>query len=59
MSIGRNAGFLDIYIQRDIAAGLITEKEAQEMIDHLVMKLRIVKFTRPVEYNQLFSGDPV
>ena len=59
MSFGRNAGFLDIYIQRDIEAGLITEEQAQEMIDHLVMKLRIVKFTRPVEYNQLFSGDPI
>lgn len=59
MSFGRNAGFLDIYIQRDIDNGVLTETEAQELIDHLVMKLRIVKFVRPVEYNQLFSGDPV
>ena len=59
MSFGRNAGFLDIYIQRDIEKGIITEEEAQELIDHLVMKLRIVKFSRPEEYNQLFSGDPV
>ena len=59
MSFGRNAGFLDIYIQRDLEKGIITESEAQEIIDHLVMKLRIVKFSRPESYNQLFSGDPV
>lgn len=58
MSIGRNTTFLDIYIQRDLKKGLITEKEAQELIDHLVMKLRIVKFMRTKAYNELFSGDP-
>ena len=56
MSIGRNTTFLDIYIQRDLDRGLITE--AQEYIDHFVMKLRIVKFMRTKEYNELFSGDP-
>ena len=58
MSIGRNTTFLDIYIQRDLDKGLITEEEAQEFIDHFVMKLRIVKFMRTKEYNELFSGDP-
>ena len=58
MSIGRNTTFLDIYIQRDLDRGLITEEEAQEYIDHFVMKLRIVKFMRTKEYNELFSGDP-
>ena len=58
MSIGRNTTFLDIYFQRDLKKGLITEKEAQELIDHLVMKLRIVKFMRTKAYNELFSGDP-
>lgn len=58
MSFGRNSTFLDIYIQRDIDRGLLTEEEAQELIDHLVMKLRIVKFMRVKEYNELFSGDP-
>ncbi len=58
MSIGRNTTFLDIYIERDIARGILTEIEAQELIDHFVMKLRIVKFMRPREYNELFSGDP-
>ena len=58
MSIGRNTTFLDIYIQRDLEKGIITEEEAQEFIDHFVMKLRIVKFMRTKEYNELFSGDP-
>lgn len=59
MSVGRVSTFLDIYIQRDIENGVITESEAQELIDHLVMKLRMVKFARIPSYNQLFSGDPV
>lgn len=58
MSIGRNSTFLDIYIQRDLERGKITEEEAQEYIDQFVMKLRIVKFMRIKEYNELFSGDP-
>ncbi|RRC98718.1 formate C-acetyltransferase [Prevotella sp. OH937_COT-195] len=59
MSVGRISTFLDIYIQRDIEAGTLTEAEAQELIDHFVMKLRMVKFARIPSYNQLFSGDPV
>ncbi|WP_314061827.1 formate C-acetyltransferase [uncultured Vagococcus sp.] len=59
MSIGRVSAFLDIYIQRDLDNGVITEFEAQEMIDHLIMKLRMVKFARTPEYNQLFSGYPI
>lgn len=59
MSIGRVSTFLDIYIQRDISNGTLTEVEAQELIDHLVMKLRMVKFARIPSYNELFSGDPV
>ena len=58
MSIGRNTTFLDIYIERDLKNGTLTEIEAQELIDHFVMKLRIVKFMRTKEYNELFSGDP-
>ena len=58
MSIGRNSTFLDIYIERDLNLGLITETEAQELIDHFVMKLRIIKFMRVQSYNELFSGDP-
>ena len=58
MSIGRNSTFLDIYIERDIKRGTITEMQAQELIDQFVMKLRIVKFMRIKEYNELFSGDP-
>ena len=59
MSVGRISTFLDIYIERDLKAGKITEKEAQEIIDHMVMKFRMVKFARIPSYNQLFSGDPV
>ena len=59
MSVGRISTFLDIYIQRDLDKKVLTEKEAQELIDHLVMKFRMVKFARIPSYNQLFSGDPV
>lgn len=59
MSVGRVSTFLDIYIQRDLKSGTITEAEAQELIDHFVMKCRMVKFARIPSYNQLFSGDPV
>ena len=59
MSVGRISTFLDIYIERDIENGVLTESEAQELIDHLVMKFRMVKFARIPSYNQLFSGDPV
>lgn len=59
MSVGRISTFLDIYIQRDFEEGTLTESEAQELIDHLVMKFRMVKFARIPQYNQLFSGDPV
>ena len=59
MSVGRVSTFLDIYIQRDMEKGILTEDEAQELIDHMVMKFRMVKFARIPSYNQLFSGDPV
>ena len=58
MSLGRTSTFLDIFIQRDLDRGIITEEQAQELIDHFIMKLRIVKFARTPEYNELFSGDP-
>lgn len=58
MSLGRTSTFIDIYIQRDIERGVITEEQAQELIDHFIMKLRLVKFARTPEYNELFSGDP-
>ena len=58
MSVGRISTFLDIYIERDLEKGIITEEEAQELIDHMVMKFRMVKFARITSYNELFSGDP-
>ena len=58
MSLGRTSTFLDIFIQRDLDRGILTEEQAQELIDHFIMKLRIVKFARTPEYNSLFSGDP-
>lgn len=59
MSVGRISTFLDIYIERDLLEGTLTESEAQELIDHIVMKFRMVKFARVPSYNQLFSGDPI
>ena len=59
MSVGRISTFLDIYIQRDLERGILTEEQAQELIDHIVMKFRMVKFARVPSYNELFSGDPV
>ena len=58
MSLGRTSTFIDIYIKRDMDRGILTEEEAQELIDHFIMKLRLVKFARTPEYNSLFSGDP-
>lgn len=59
MSLGRTSTFLDIYIERDISNGLITEQQAQELVDHFIMKLRMVRFLRTPEYDSLFSGDPI
>ena len=58
MSLGRTSTFLDIYIERDLANGTLTEEAAQEIVDHFIMKLRLVKFARTPDYNELFSGDP-
>ena len=58
MSLGRTSTFIDIYIQRDLDRGILTEEQAQELVDHFIMKLRLIKFARTPEYNSLFSGDP-
>ncbi len=58
MSLGRTASFLDIYIERDFKAGVLNEQQAQELIDHFIMKIRMVRFLRTPEFDSLFSGDP-
>lgn len=58
MSLGRTSTFLDIYAERDLKSGKYTEKQIQEFIDHFIMKLRLVKFARTPEYNQIFAGEP-
>ncbi len=59
MSLGRTASFLDIYIERDMQAGRLNEVQAQELIDHFIMKIRMVRFLRTPEFDTLFSGDPI
>jgi formate C-acetyltransferase len=59
MSLGRTATFLDIYIERDFNSGRLTEQQAQELIDHFIMKIRMVRFLRTPEFDTLFSGDPI
>lgn len=59
MSLGRTASFLDIYIERDFKAGVLNEQQAQELIDHFIMKIRMVRFLRTPEFDSLFSGDPI
>ncbi len=59
MSLGRTASFLDIYIERDFKAGVLNEQQAQELMDHFIMKIRMVRFLRTPEFDSLFSGDPI
>ncbi len=59
MSLGRTTSFIDIHIERDLASGSITEEQAQELVDHFIMKIRMVRFLRTPEFDSLFSGDPI